>query len=400
MFKISELTAYIKNNIGWMPFVFAIIMYATAIGIQLWPTATVAYATMCLFAVYAFFNGRGVESGYMAFLLYLPIELLLAQPPELFNCWVRMPLFAIVLICFSPFIKSPRIRDIRHNVMMAFGVINVLVAISSFFCFFLGINMMPTIEQTNVTNTGGSFGGITWHSMTLAPLSAMASVYLSHLALTTKKKIFWVLDIMAIGSLFFASSRSALLAMIAGQIVVFYYQSDKKTVFFKRVLIVVILLAVSYPLWKMWTSGFEAKNAAGMASSSTIFATRVEKWSYRVSEFMESPIFGVGIPAVGLKDSWSYNEHTGVIEPGSSWLSVLSMTGIIGALFIFSFFYKATTNALHSNSRRRPLYLATLVVFMVHLFAEGYIFSGGSFLCVYLWTAVGACYDLKYYNNE
>lgn len=398
--SIKRIINYLKAEIGIAPLVFAILMYATCIGIQLWPTSTVAYMAMCAFVVYALTRGGGLEPLCLAFIAYLPIELMLANPPSLFNCWQRMPLLAVVFTCFSPMVKSATIRNFRHNVMMGFSIISVFVAVSSFVCYFIGINMMRSFEGDILLNeTGGSFGGITWHSMTLAPLSAAASVFLSHMALTRKKKIFWLLDVMAIGSLFFASSRSALLAMIAGQIVVFYYQSSNRSVFLKRLLLVIGLMAITYPLWKAGLSGFEAKNAASIEQSGDIFSTRAGKWSSRIEEFQSSPIWGIGIPSVSLDDTHSYT-MSGIIEPGSSWLSILSMTGLIGAFFLFPLFWSAVKNSIHSKSPRRQVYLGTLVVFMVHLFAEGYIFSGGSFLCVYFWASVGACYDLKYFNNE
>ena len=401
MTYIVNFINLIRQKIGLAPFVFAILLYSTCIGYQFWPTSTVAYIAMCLFAVYAIAQNGGLDLICLAFLLYLPLELLLANPPSLFQCWLRMPLFAIVFICFSPLIKNQHAIQFRHNVMMAFSWMSVFVAISSFFAYFMGINKMTSFEgETLLNTTGGTFGGITWHSMTLAPLSAIASVYLSHTALMTKRKIYWILCVMSIGSLFFASSRSALLAMIAGQIVVFYYHSANKREFFKRVMVVVLLIAISYPLWDSALSGFEAKNASNIRSGGTIFNSRLDKWSHRISEFISSPVWGVGLPSVGIDDTGSYMRGSGIIEPGSSWLAVFSMTGIVGALFILSFFYKAVRNAILSVSPKRQVYLGTLVVFIVHMFAEGYIFSGGSFLCVYAWASMGACYDLKYYEDE
>lgn len=40
--------------------------------------------------------------------------------------------------------------------------------------------------------------------------------------------------------------------------------------------------------------------------------------------------------------------------------------------------------------------LGFLALFAVHMFAEGYVFAAGGFLCFILWLVVGVCYDRKY----
>ena len=42
------------------------------------------------------------------------------------------------------------------------------------------------------------------------------------------------------------------------------------------------------------------------------------------------------------------------------------------------------------------LLCGVLTLFFVHMFAEGYIFAGGSFLAFMLWLTVGVATDSKY----
>ena len=82
------------------------------------------------------------------------------------------------------------------------------------------------------------------------------------------------------------------------------------------------------------------------------------------------------------------------IESGSSWLSVLSMTGIIGFLIIMRIYSKSVISAYKFG--KDPLLISILTLLSVNMFTEGYIFFGGSFLAFLFWITIGVCSDKKY----
>lgn len=88
---------------------------------------------------------------------------------------------------------------------------------------------------------------------------------------------------------------------------------------------------------------------------------------------------------------------TGIIEPGSSWLAILSMTGIAGFAFFMTLLF-STVSKLYAlfkedNDDWALLHLGILAVFAIHFIAEGYVFSGGGALCFLFWFFFGCAYS-------
>ena len=128
-----------------------------------------------------------------------------------------------------------------------------------------------------------------------------------------------------------------------------------------------------------------------------MFASREERWSHRINEFTNSPFVGIGFAAISPEYTDEYNIELGIVEPGSSWLTVLSMIGIMGALPIILIIIN-TWNGLkaiyNNNTEDYSILLSGLLsLFYVHLIAEGYIFAGGSFLCFLFWLTLGISYS-------
>ena len=122
--------------------------------------------------------------------------------------------------------------------------------------------------------------------------------------------------------------------------------------------------------------------------NSGIFDSRSEKVNARWNEFRESPIIGIGFSVIDTK--YDRIKVNGAIEPGSSWLGILSMTGIIGFLLFFAIIYRSW---LIVHNRRLSLYDGLIVVISIHMLVEGYVFSAGSLQCIVLWTILGTSFD-------
>jgi O-antigen ligase len=134
--------------------------------------------------------------------------------------------------------------------------------------------------------------------------------------------------------------------------------------------------------------------------------SREELWMARLSEFEASPIFGVGVGMGMVSDRVSDWDGVVVdasgkvnIEPGSSYLAVLSMTGLFGAigvlLLLFSVFKKLRRRRTNDHVDSDLFeYLAISGFFVIHMVAEGYIFSEGHQLCLLLWLCLGCLFDI------
>ena len=398
---IKKLKEYIQTKIGWIPFGIALMFAMKVIGFVPLPMDVIDYGLLIVIAIYLLSKGMNFDGITMSLLVFIPISIELSNPNPVFNSWMRYGLFVLLLIVVSPVLKNASARNFRYRIMHATLIICTTIAALSFMCYFLGINYMRNQYDGNtldyVVNKAGTFGGLTMQSMLLAPIAGIGVLTCTYYALTRRhyKKLFYLFAVMCAGSMLFAASRSSLIATICGEMALFYFFSEKTTLFSKRIIIILLVGVLTYPVWNEALEGINAKNT-GEISQGLNTDSRNEKWDIRLAEFSDSPIWGIGFVAVSELDN--YNRINGIIEPGSSWLAILSMTGIVGFVLFCSIYFRACRRSLFSYTPRGALWGSVLVLVGVHMFAEGHIFSGGSYLCFLVWLTIGACTD--YNINE
>lgn len=392
---IKQLLNFIRGDIGRVPFLFAAIMSAKVLGLSLGPIDMISYGLLIVTAGYLVVKGLKPDSLSLIFIAFIPLSILLAQPNPVFRSGMRYVLFLLLFIVVSPLNKSLEARLFRSKVLKGVFLCCVVISIASFFCYFLGINLMKNQSGTEfleyLENTAGTFGGITSQSMLLAPISGIGALACCYAQMNTHKKVFWVLAAMCMGSLLFAASRSSLMATLAGAASLLFYFSKIISTQFQRIIVILVLLFVTNPLWNGALEGITQKNQGSDITSGLNTDSRQEKWSIRIEEWKESPVWGVGFVAVSDRDT--YVPTTGIIEPGSSWLAVLSMTGIVGFFLFCRIFYRALKNSLFRRTPEGALLGGALVLVGVHMLAEGHVFSAGSFLCFLVWLIIGCATD-------
>lgn len=393
---IRRLKEYIKKNIGWAPFLFALMYAMKVLGFIPLPMDVIDYVLLIVTALYFLRKGTNTDGLTMALLLFIPMSIILASPDPVFRSWMRYGLFVILLIVVSPLLKNSIAKKFRNRILQGTLLMCTVISALSFFAYFLGINYMRNQFDGSVldylSNTAGTFGGLTVQSMLLGPISGLGVVTSSYYALSKSsyKKYFYALAVMCAGSLFFAASRSALISTICGEMALFYFYSARKSKFSKRIVTLLLVGAITYPLWNSALEGVISKNVSSIDQGLNT-DSRSQKWEVRLAEFSESPIWGVGFCAVTPRDN--YNVNTGVIEPGSSWLAVLSMTGIVGFILFLCIYIRACLRTLYTYTPHGALLGGVLVLLGVHMFAEGHVFSGGSYLCFLVWLTIGVCTD-------
>lgn len=393
MFNLRSLSHYIKSNIGWLVFLLVVIIASRTSGLRLFSPDIMYYCVLALISGAVLIRGVKVDKICGAFLMYIAINILITDPPDIFHPWLRFGLFTIILVAVSPLIKKDYAKKMRLRIFRGIIICCIIISVVSFFCYFLGINMMRSTwdgSELNdfMINNSGTFGGITTHSMLLGPISGIAVIACTYLALNRNWR-FWILAVMCAGALLFAASRASLLAAIAGEIVLFYFSSRRFGKMGKRIMRCILILAITSPLWDGALSGLESKNKGNIIAGVN-FDSREEKWGIRIEEWNASPIFGIGFCSVSHLDEVSVG---GVIEPGSSWLAVLSMTGIIGFILFAMIFLRAVRNTLSPRRSSGAVVGAILIMFGVHMLAEGYVFSGGNFCCLVVWLFIGRATD-------
>lgn len=275
-------------------------------------------------------------------------------------------------------------------------IVCVIIGVGSFFARFLGINFMKTYTKDFVFQVG-QFGGLTTHSMMLGPIAGIGALYMAYIAYLSRKKLYWMLSSLSAISVLFSASRSALAAMVAGFTIMLFRLSGSLNKFAITSVICIMIGTASFPLWGSALDSVRAKNEANIKAGGAI-NSRETLWNARLNEFRNNPIVGVGFCAIDRTFSKDENldTRTGMVESGSSWLIILSMTGLVGAILLIPVFARSYLTAYRDEDSFSALVCGILTLFFVHMIAEGYIFYGGSQMAFMLWLTVGVAMDCKY----
>ena len=380
-FCIIEL----NQIVGFTPSVPSIVLYAALIG----------------YAVYQMLRQNLTFDWFLtAFLIYVPLSLLVISPDAIFHSWERFVLFTLLVICVSPIFTSKESIKNRLEMFKMLLFVCVIIGVGSFFARFLGINFMKTYNR-DFMSQAGLFGGLTTHSMMLGPIAGIGALYMAYIAYISKKKLYWILSSLSVFSVLFSASRSALAALIAGFTIMLFRLSGSMSKFAVSVVICIMIGASSFPLWGSALDAVREKNEANIRSGGAL-NSREKLWTSRINEFRNSPILGVGFCAIDRTTSKDMNldKRTGMVESGSSWLIILSMTGFIGAILLIPVFVRSYFTAYRDEDSFSALVCGILTLFFVHMIAEGYIFYGGSQMAFMLWLTVGVAMDSKYLIEE
>jgi len=381
-----------KGKLHYPSLLFALASIWPACGFLPAMPAALVYAIPILYAAYCLGKQKEFNPLMLILVAYIPLELLIAQPSPIFKSWPRYILFLLLLINVSPLLDSNILRSYRKNIFKVTMYACVFLGVGSFFARFLGINFM-VIDDEFVAYGTGLFGGLTTHSMMLGPIAGIAACYLASRAYRSKRKVDWLWVVMALGAVMFSASRSALMAAIAGIIVTVYRQSGSASKFVQIGIVTFVIAASTFSLWGSALDNVIEKNGGAGALN---IDSREAMWEERWKEFEESPIYGVGFCAAAHRGGYGIDVKTGRIESGSSWIIIFSMLGIVGACIIVPIFFKAFMTAYQSKTELSAIACGVLSLFFIHMFAEGYIFAGGSLLSFMLWLTVGVAFDCKY----
>lgn len=199
-----------------------------------------------------------------------------------------------------------------------------------------------------------------------------------------------------------SASRIAFAAAVVGSLSVAYLTYKKHLNKLLSFLFgVIIILAALFPVYSDFAEHLLEKNEYNMEKGS-MFASREDRWDHRIEEWSRHPIFGMGFSTIDTKYTEEYSVNHGIVEPGSGWLAVLSMTGLAGAVCV-GYIVLSTLKRLYRRSRddsQALLLFGLIMVFVIHLCAEGYIYAGGSFLCYMFWLTLGVGYTYARADEE
>ena len=332
-----------------------------------------------------------ISKMYLWYIIYLAFSLLTLNPPSIFSPWTRLAMFIIILIITSSFIENSYFKTFRRFCLNFILVICIIISIISFLFYFSGINLMSYTADLDFTDKGGLFSGLANHSIVLGIVSGISTCVILFLGIVRNWR-WYILLIPCIGSLLLSASRGAVGATFAGIIVIYILTRRRKITNTKLWLL--ILIAIPSLLYvNNNTNILDGIRDKNQNRNSGIFDSREDKINYRIEEFKSSPIIGIGISTISINLGDEIDYRTGRIEPGSSWFSILSMTGIIGLIFFIQIIIRSIRNQISNKSIYSILLIGLMSFFIINLFSEGYIFAAGSPLCFIFWLLIGNCSD-------
>lgn len=359
------------------------------------------YLALAILGVRILMKGHvRLSNVYVLLLLVVcALSLILNNPPSFFRAWERLGVYTLVLFVASPMLSSREASIERYKVLKYFIYIGIILSVGSFFSYFLGINLFVR-EGIELDIGAGTFSGLMNHSMVLGPVSALSAILLFSRIVNlrevrNKKKVISnsVLFILCCGSCLLSASRGAIGCLVVGCIyVLFSFYRERLSKVVGVLLVVVGIAAATFPIWGGLTSFVMQKQQGNIENGSLIFS-RENKIEARIYEFKSSPIYGIGFCVLDPQFT-GVSKETGRIEPGSSWLAVASMTGILGLLCFIPICLISLKKVWRMQDRFLSCMLGgMLLFFLIHMSVEGYIFAPKSFLSLLFWLIVASIND-------
>lgn len=347
-------------------------------------------------------GGLKISGPFIAFYCVIFLNILITDIPPFFRPFQRGIMFVLVTMVCSSALETKLSLIFRTYLFryLMYGI--VIVGVGSFFCYFLGINMMPNQWGSDnsferYSNFGGTFGGLAAHSMLLGPMAMISALFFYFLYQKRTDKKYLILFFLSTMSVALSASRGALFALLVA--IVYNLIMGKVNAVMKRRMIKILAVSaiITIPLYGVVFTGIINKQEKREMSGG--FNSRDDKITYRLNEFKSSPIFGIGFCSIDINGGDEYSEKEGRIEPGSSHLAVLSMLGLAGFAVYLVILYKVYTMTKRVQTHRSRFVFTCFVAFLVHASVEGYVLSAGGFMALLFWLVVGLCINTPQLNR-
>lgn len=351
---------------------------------------------LCVLLTVLCLSGKPAVSLPLAAMLgLLLLSLALHPEPDFPVRAMRMAALTVGLVCFSPLVSTQALTRVRRVIART-----LFTGLSLGVCASFLIWLYLTVTAGTYTHTSFSyfgFTGIFGYGMLLSSVSAVVCI-----AATWKffragsRGIALVMALLAAVSFVCCvagGSRMALMALLLSLAAILLTQRQRlrdlsrKPAFLTALLLAVILTAVCLP---GATTALRHKINVSQQHES-LFYSRRQLWQTRTDEFLSSPLLGIGFANEFPIEDPITQRPPGSIEPGSSWLTVLTYGGILTAIPFLWFMWDTVRKLLRRRGRPEyPLLLALLIFFLLNGVTEGWLFFAGSLMFPLFWLTCAA----------
>lgn len=396
--KVLLSTPAAEKSLKLLAFIFAIFStLGVSIGIP-FSGDNAYYIILTLSLLFLIYKGGiKISTPFVALYSIILINILVVDIPDFFKPFQRAILFIMMTMTCSAAMDTDVSIRFRSYLFRYIIYCILIISVLSFFCFFMGINLMKspflangTIE--NYQSRGGWFSGLTTHSMILGPISMISALTFYFLYQKRSDILYLTLFFVTTMSAVFSSSRASLLGLGIAIIVNLIFGKVVPKIRKRMVRILALSAILVIPISGVAFKGLMDKQTAREKQASGL-NSRQGKFEYRLNEFKSSPILGVGFSAIDTTSGDQYDSRTGQIEPGTSHLAALSMTGILGFAAYLFILYAAFRNIKRGVTLHSRFLFSCFIALFVHAWFEGYIFAGGNYLALVYWLVIGLCID-------
>ena len=308
--------------------------------------------------------------------------------------------WALLVLAVGPLVMGGKARQLRQGAWSALVLLTGAIGVASFIWYALRLPVFGV----------GAFTGVMNHANTVGPLAALGVILASCRALAAtgrSGRIWWLVSGISLIPCTASGSRIAAISLLVGLIAVGAVEWKRVS---KHLLLVlslgVFLLAGGYVV--LLKSDVISSMTETLREKKDI-NTREQLWHARMEEFRANPWLGIGIGYADISSAVEFGSFEGIqgvgidtngkmsVEPGSSYLALLSMTGLAGAtgmtvlLFWIGRRFAQRYGALPISQVSQ---LAGVGGFLaVHAIAEGWLLAVGSPLCLIFWLWLGRMMD-------
>lgn len=383
----------------YIAWIFSIVAVSTVAGFIPFPVS-LYYLPICgICLLYVLSGGvKKVKGMYVVLFVAFGLSALFAEEP-MFNSKLRFSLFVMVSMICSPCIMSDRAVTFRTLITRNILALLSLLTVGSFFCYFLGINYMrTTANELHDLSSAGIFGGLYLHSMLLGPCSVLVAMVFLNSFMVERKKLFILLFFISVAAVILSASRASTLALGAPIAYSLFFMKDWGGSRKKLIGLLIVVFILGAPMAEKIGGGLIEKQQRNVEMGGTL-SSREGKWDARIEEFRNYPITGIGFCAVDTKNTDDYNSYGGV-EPGSTHLSVLSMTGILGFIPYIMVLWAAYKAVRRDESVKAKIRMCLFLAMITHATFEGYGLSAGGFLFLMFWLVIAQCEDYNIMKSK
>lgn len=323
--------------------------------------------------------------------LSLFINYLVGNVNPILNSWPRLISFIFAINIIGPLLINTKTIKFR-NILFITCIYSILII------FIINIGLVIKMDAINFEGYNGNLES----QLLLGALASLSIITFTVLFIYTKslfyKFIYLISFIISFPVLLLSASRSAILSLIISLCFYFIFNLKKSLPIISFLFLFTLLTFDKLQIYSnVLIEKIDKRNNSG-----DITAGRSGIYYDNFLDFKANPLFGSGFYNL-INVSNSKINNDGSLEYSSSWLFILSSTGILGLFYFLHLIYKSIITSVKMNYNKIDKYdtIACLymIFFIVHSNFEGYIFSAGGLLFFTFWITYSKITTIKFNEN-